>query len=145
MKQTLFLLLIFLTCQTVVLPAQDSVFLKAVDVINVKLEKWAEGGASVYITAKKNGDISIVNKRNQSQSFNLFDLATTDDDNKNSNSGIEAVPCDKKAHAALAWVNFYSLQKQVAFIRLHCNIPLSELESLYNSFLHLKALCKKSS
>lgn len=145
MKQTLFLLLILLTCHTVALHAQDTGFVKVVDAINVKLEKWAEGGSSVSITAKTNGDISIVNKRNQSLSFNLFDLVITDDNNKKNNSGIEAVPCDKRAHAPLAWIKFFTSQRQVAFIRLDCNTPLSELENLYNLFLHLKSLCKESS
>lgn len=144
MKQSFLLLLIFLTCNSIVLPAQDTGFAKTVDIINAKLNRWAEGGASVYTTAKKNGDISIINKRKQVQQFNLFDISTSPDSNTKSN-GIEFIPCDKKAHATLAWINFYTTQRQVAFIRLHCNTPLSELECLYNLFLHLKSLCKKSS
>lgn len=141
MKQTLFLLVILLTGHTVVLPAQDTVFVKAVNAINVKLEKWAEGGASVYVTAKANGDMSIINTRNQSMPFNLFDLAISHDNSMNSKSGIEFIPCDKKAHAPLAWINFYTSQRQVAFIRLDCNTPASELENICRAFIQLKSLC----
>jgi len=143
MKQFLFLLLILLTCKSVVLHAQDTVFVKAVDAINTKLQKWAERGASVYITMKANGDISIINKSNQSMQFNLFDLAISQDNSMSSKSGIEFVPCDKKAHAPLAWINFYTSQRQVAFIRLDCNTTVSELEDISNAFLYLKSLCKK--
>lgn len=143
MKQFLLLLLVLLTCNSVLLPAQDTIFVKAVDAINVKLEKWAEGGASVYVTAKANGDISIINKRNQSLPFNLLDLAISDDNNINNKSGIQLVPCDKKAHAPLAWINFYTHQRQAAFIRLDCNTPVSELELIRNAFLYLKSLCIK--
>lgn len=110
MKQSVLLLLILLTCNCIVLPAQDADFAKATHVINSKLKKWAEGGASVYVTAKANGDISIINKRNQSLQFNLFELATTSGNKMNSKDGIEIVPCEKKAHAPLAWINFYTLK-----------------------------------
>ncbi len=143
MKQSVLLLLILLICNPIMLPAQDADFAKAVDVINSKLKKWAEGGASVYVTVKVNGDISIINKRNQSLQFNLFDLAATPDNKMNSKAGIEVVPCKKKAHAPLAWINFYTLHEQVAFIRLHCNTPVSELESISSAFLRLKVLCSK--
>ena len=143
MKQSLLLLLVLLTCNSVLLPAQDTIFIKAVDAINVKLEKWAERGASVYITAKPNGDISFINQTKQSLSFNLFDLAINNDNNTNSKSGMQLVPFDKKAHAPLAWIKFYTPERQAAFIRLDCNTPVSELELIRNAFLYLKSLCIK--
>ena len=144
MKQSLLLLLVLLTCNSVLLPAQDTIFIKAVDSINVKLGKWAEGRASVYITAKPNGDISIINQTKQSLSFNLFDLVINDDNNINSKSGMQLVPCDKKAHAPLTWINFYTPERKAAFIRLDCNTPVSELELIRNAFLYLKSLCNKN-
>lgn len=143
MKQSVLLLLILITCNSIVLPAQDTDFVKTVDTINAKLKRRAEGGASVYITAKVNGDISIINKSNQSMQFNLFELSISQD-NKNRKNGIEIVPCDKRSHAPLSWINFYTPQEQVAFIRLDCNTPGSGLESIYNLFLHLKSLCKEN-
>ncbi len=143
MKQSVLLLFILLTCNSIMLPAQDTDIVKTVDTINAKLKRWAEGGAPVYITAKMNGDISIINKSNQSTQFNLFELSIGDDTN-NRNNGIEIIRCDKRTHASINWINFYTPEKQVAFIRLDCNTPLSGLESIYNEFMHLKSLCKKS-
>lgn len=143
MKQSVPLLFILLTCNSMRLSAQDTVFIKVVELINIKLQKWAEPGAPVHVTAQKNGDISIINKNNQSMQFNLFDLSIKQDNN-NRNNGIEIVPCEIRSHAPLTWINFYTPQEQVAFIRLDCNTPVSGLESIYKAFLHLKSLCIKN-
>lgn len=143
MKHTLLLLFILLTCYSVVLPAQDTDFVKTVDSINSRLKRWAEDGASVYITAKTNGEINIHTRTDQFFLFNLFDLSAKDNHQVRIENGIELVPCDKKVRAPLAWINFYTLQSQVAFIRLNCNTTLSELGLIYKDFLHLKTLCIK--
>lgn len=136
--------MVVLTCNCFVLPAQDGGFTKAIDSINAKLERWAERGNVVYIKATVNGNISIVNKREQYQEFNLFDLANEPSDEPNKKNGIELVVCETKAHAPLTWMNFYTANGQVAFIRLTCKTSAAELQNLYNAFMHLKSLCRKS-
>jgi len=144
MKQFVLLLLVVLISDCSLLCAQNADFTKAIDSINAKLERWAEHGNVVYIKATINGDISIVNKREQYQDFNLLDLANETKAEPNKKNGIELRECDDRAHAPLTWINFYTLTRQVAFIRLNCKTTASELEDLYNAFMHLKSLCKKS-
>ena len=144
MKRSFLLLLIVLIADCSFLSAQEAGFTKAIDSINVKLERWAERGNVVYIKATINGDISIVNKREQYLRFNLFDLANEPNDHPAKKNGIELLACEERAHAPLTWMNFYTAKGQVAFIRLACKTPAAELEHIYNAFMHLKSLCKKS-
>ncbi|MEJ8817293.1 hypothetical protein [Lacibacter sp. H407] len=144
MKRFFLLLLVILLSDCSLLSAQDVGFKKAIDSINVKLEQWAEPGNVVYIKATVNGNISIINKREQYQRFNLFELANEPNDRSTKKNGIELLACEERAHAPLTWMNFYTANGQVAFIRLTCKIPAAELEHLYNAFMHLRSLCKKS-
>lgn len=144
MKGSFLLLLILLIADCSLLTAQEAGFKKAIDSINVKLERWAERGNVVYIKATINGDISIVNKREQYLRFNLFDLANEPNDHPTTKNGIEFVTCEPGSHAPLTFMNFYTANGQNAFIRLTCKIPAAELEDMYNAFIHLKSLCKKS-
>lgn len=144
MKRFFLLLLVILLSDCSLLSAQDRSFTKAIDSINVKLERWAERGNVVYIKATINGNISIVNKREQVQRFNLFELANEPNNDPTKKNGIELLACEERAHAPLTWMNFYTAKGQVAFIRLTCKIPAAELEHIYNAFMHLKSLCKKS-
>lgn len=144
MKRFFPLLLLLLVCNCALVYAQDTEFTKAIDSVNARLERWGEGGNVVYIKATVNGNISIVNKRQQVQHFNLFDLANEANDETNQKNGIELLACEERAHAPLTWMNFYTAKGQVAFIRLTCKIPAAELEHIYNAFIHLKSLCKKS-
>ena len=144
MKRFFPLLLLLFVCNCGLLSAQNAEFTKAIDSVNARLERWGERGNVVYIKATVNGNISIVNKRQQVQQFNLFDLANETNDEPNQKNGIELLPCEERAHAPLTWMNFYTAKGQVAFIRLTCKIPAAELEHIYNAFMHLKSLCKKS-
>ena len=138
------LLLLILVCNCGLLSAQNAEFANVIDSINAKLERWGERGNVVYIKATINGDISIVNKREQYLRFNLFDLANEPDDRPTKKNGIEFVTCEPRSHAPLTLMNFYTANRQVAFIRLTCKIPPAELENMYTAFMHLKSLCKKS-
>lgn len=144
MKRFFLLLLVVLLSDCGLLSAQDRSFIKAIDSINVKLEQWAEPGNVVYIKATVNGNISIINKREQVQQFNLFELANEPNDRSTKKNGIELLACEERAHAPLTWMNFYTAKGQVAFIRLACKTPAAELDDLYNAFMLLKSLCKKS-
>lgn len=144
MKQFFLLLLVVLMSDGGLLCAQATNFTNAIDSINTKLERWAERGNVVYIKATINGDISIVNKREQYQRFNMFDLANKPNDHSTKKNGIELLTCNERAHAPLTWVNFYTFHRQVAFIRLTCETPAAELENMYQAFMHLRSLCKKS-
>jgi hypothetical protein len=124
--------------------AQNADFTKAIDSINAKLKRWAERGNVVYINATINGDISIVNKHEQYQRFNVFELTNQPNDRSTKKNGIELLACDERAHAPLTWINFYTAKDQVAFIRLTCKTPAAELENIYNAFMHLRSLCKKN-
>lgn len=118
----------------------DLNFQQTVDVINIILSKWSEKGNPVTVVALKNGSIIIANKRNQSLRFNLFDIIDSEDDKM---VGIETIGCNPRAHALLAWINFKSVHGTVAFIRLDCSTPKSELELIRGAFLHLRSLCTK--
>ncbi len=118
--------------------------LKRSTALTQKLERWAERGNVVYIKATINGDISIVNKQEQYQRFNIFELTNEPNDRSTKKNGIELLTCEEKAHAPLTWMNFYTANGQVAFIRLACETPAIELENMYNAFMHLRSLCKKS-
>ncbi len=144
MKQFFLLLLVVLISDCSLLCAQNADFTKAIDSINTKLERWAERGNVVYIKATTNGDINIVNKQEQHQRFNVFNLTNQPNDRSTKKNGIELLPCEKKAHAPLTWINFYTATGQVAFLRLACETPAIELENMYNAFMHLRSLCKKS-
>ena len=144
MKRFFLLLLVVLLSDCSLLSAQDSRFTTSIDSINVKLKRWAEPDNVVYIKATINGDISIVNKREQYLRFNLFELAHESNNGSNKKNGIELLACEERAHAPLTWMNFYTAKGQVAFIRLTCKTPAAELDDLYNAFMQLKSLCKKS-
>lgn len=142
MKQFALLLFIILTCNHILLPAQDTSFVRAVELINKQLAKNERSNA-VYITAE-NRRYSIINKRKQYQQFNIFELPNETNDRPNKKNGIELVACDVKLHAPSAWIDFYTVTRQVAFIKLGCKTPISELEDIYKAFMHLKSLCRKS-
>ena len=144
MKRFFPLLLLLFVCNCGLLAAQNAEFTKAIDSVNARLERWGERGNVVYIKATVNGNISIVNKREQVQRFNLFELANEPNDRSTKKNGIELLACEERAHAPLTWMNFYTANGQVAFIRLACKTPASELDDLYNAFMQLKSLCKKS-
>jgi hypothetical protein len=116
-------------------------FQQTIDEINARLGKWAERGNLVTVSALDNGNIDIVNRLDQHQKFNLFDL---DDDDGSKMNGIVIKPCDLKAHAPLAWINFKKAGKTIAFIRLSCNTAKTELDIIRSAFLQLKLLSIKT-
>lgn len=144
MKKFALLVCIVLVSDCFVLSAQDVVFIRAIDSVNAKLKRWAEPGNVVYITATENGNVNIVNRGEQYHRFNLFDLANAKNDDAGKKNGIELLTCEEKAHAPLTFINFYTINEQVAFIRLSCETPAAELENMYKAFMHLKSLCRKS-
>lgn len=113
------------------------------EVINRMLGKWAERGNVVKIIAQPDGNVTIINGRNQSLQFNLFDLSSNQNNGMRDDYSIETIPCDEKTHAPLAWINFNTTSEKAAFIRLECETSKAELDSIRNAFLHLKSLCSK--
>ena len=134
------LLRLFILCRRETKMFSRLNFEQTLDVINAKLVKWSERGNVVTISALENGNIKIKNKWNQLLQFNFFDLPDTDD-NEYSRNGIEIIPCDTKAHAQLAWINFNTTNGSGSFIRFDCKTPLAELEIIRGAFLHLRSLC----
>jgi len=120
----------------------DLNFAQTLELINIRLIKWAEKSNIVTVTAQQNGNVVISNKHGQSFLFNLFDLTHKEYNNKD-DEGIETVNCDTNAHAPLAWINFNKARGNVAFIRLDCHAPKEELEIIRYAFLHLRSLCTK--
>lgn len=116
-------------------------FKQTVDEINTRLGKWAEKGNLVSVSALNNGSIDIVNRFDQHFKFNLFDLSDVPDDKMN---GILLSPCDLISHAPLAWINFVKAGETVAYIRLSCKTPRTELEIIKSAFLQLKLLSVKT-
>ena len=137
------LLRLFTLCKNERKMFSDLNFAQTLDVINSRLAKWVEKGIIVTISAWENGDVRISNNRNTHFGFNFFDLAGSSHNNGIDEYGIEIVSCDVKAHAPLAWINFYTAQGKAAFIRLDCYIPPAELAIIRSAFLHLKSLCTK--
>ena len=125
-------------------PVKDLDFEETKDVINGMLAKWAERGNIYKITAEPNGSVAIINGRDQSFQFNLFDLSSNQNNNKSDDYRIETITCDVKTQAPLAWINFNTKNGQVAFIRLKCETSKAALDSIRNAFLHLKSLCSNS-
>lgn len=117
-------------------------FLQAVDDINTRLAQWAERGNRVRVSALKDGSVDIVNKFDQHLKFNLFEL---DSDPADTMNGIVIDPCNPASHAPLTWVNFLKAGETVAFIRLKCNTPKTELTLIRSAFLRLRLLCIKTS
>lgn len=117
-------------------------FEQTVDLINNTSANWLQNKNGVTIAAQKNGDISIANNRNQFFRFNLFELKG-DDNNISIISGIEIDTCDTKTHAPSSWINFYTSNGQIAFMRFDCKMPKAKLEIIREAFFHLKSLCKK--
>ena len=115
----------------------DLNFKQTVDVINIRLAKWAEGGSDIQLNALQNGDVIILNKSNQAFRFNFFNLARFND-------GVEVEVCDIRRHAPRAWINFRNPSATTAFIRLECNMPEAELKIMRAAFLHLKSLCSRN-
>lgn len=115
----------------------DLSFKQTVDVINIRLAKWAEGGVNIQLNAMQNGDVIIMNNSNQVFRFNFFNLARVND-------GVEVEVCDVRRHAPRAWINFRNASTSIAFIRLECNTPEAELKIMRAAFIHLKSLCKKN-
>lgn len=113
--------------------------LQTIQYINDRLAKWADP-KTVKLDAKANGDLVISNSSKQTFSFNFFDL---NNNNSQKASGIEIIPCDKKSHAPVSWIHFKTSDRQIAFIRLNCNIPTDELEQIHSAILHLGSICQK--
>ena len=124
-------------CSKEVKMFHDLNFKQTVDVINIRLAKWAEGGSDIQLNALQNGDVIILNKSNQAFRFNFFNLSSVND-------GIEVEICDARRHAPRAWINFRSPAETAAFIRLVCNTPEAELKIMRAVFLHLKSLCSRN-
>lgn len=120
----------------------DLNFAQTLELINIRLVKWAEKSNIVTVIAEQNGNVVISNKHVQSFLFNLFDLSHKEYNN-NDDAGIETINCDTNAHAPLAWINFNKARGNVAFIRLDCHTPKEELEIIRYAFLHLRSLCTK--
>ena len=57
MKRFFPLLLLLLVFNSGLLAAQDAAFTKAIDSVNIRLERWGERGNVVYIRATVNGNI----------------------------------------------------------------------------------------
>ena len=121
--------------------ADSLYFLRAVNDINARLAQWEEKGNRVRVSALKDGSVDIVNKFDQRLKFNLFEL---DDNPADTTHGIVIAPCNPASHAPLTWVNFLKAGETVAFIRLKCNIPKTELTLIRSAFLRLRMLCIKT-
>src|SRR5688572_16119572 len=113
---------------------------QTIQFINERLAKWADPVNKLKMDAKLNGDIVISSNSQQIFNFNFFDLSNG---NNQKVSGIEIVGCDKKTHAPRSWINFKTPGRQVAFIRLNCDIPQNELENIRSAILHLGSLSQK--
>ncbi len=100
-----------------------------INLINKKLIKWSESG-NTNISANQDGDLIISDKGIQTFRFNSQASTIT----------AKLVYCDKKLHAPLAWINFYQQGKVIAFIRMKCQVPDKELESLQQAFTQLHSL-----
>ena len=124
-------------CSKEVKMFNDLNFKQTIDVINIRLAKWAESGSGIQLNANQNGDVIISNKTNQVFSFNFFNLARF-------NEGVEVEVCDIRRHAPRACINFRNPSVTTAFIRLECNTPEAELKILRAAILHLKSLCNKT-
>lgn len=141
----LFLLLgLLLTCNNFLLSAQERFFEGTLENINKRLEKWTEG-RTISVTANRNGNINIINIRKETFqfNFNMFDLLKLHPEKSDEKNGIELDYCNRKSHAPSNWINFNTDAGSVAFIRLKCNMPVVELNDLYNDFVLLKTFCKK--
>lgn len=124
-------------CSKEVKMFNDLNFKQTIDVINIRLAKWAERGSGIKLNANQNGDVIIMNKSNQVFRFNFFNLARVND-------GVEVEVCDVRSHAPRAWINFKNPSATTAFIRLECNTPEAELKIMRAAILHLKSLCRKN-
>ena len=124
-------------CSKEVKMFNDLNFKQTIDVINIRLAKWAEGGSGIQLNAMQNGDVIISNKTNQVFRFNFFNLARVND-------GVEVEVCDIRRHAPRAWINFRNPSATTAFIRLECNTPEAELKIMRAAILHLKSLCRRN-
>ena len=138
----LLLLTILLACNSFLLSAQDKSFEETLERINNRLEKWTEGN-TITVSANRDGNIIIINKRKDTLRFNMFDLLNIYPGKSDEINGIELEYCDRKAHAPISWINFNTDKGTVAFIRLDCNTPVEELNNIYNDFLQLKSFCTK--
>lgn len=138
----LLLLSILLTCNSFLLPAQEKSFEETLESINKRLEKWTKGN-TITVSANRDGNIIIINKRKDTFRFNMFDLVNLTPDKPDEINGIELEYCDRKAHAPLSWINFNTDKGTVAFIRLDCSTPVEELNNIYNDFVQLKSFCTK--
>ena len=118
-------------------------FEESIHFINSWLSNWSESPQSVRLKTSQNGMTVITGRMGQSFSFNLFDLKGGEEQSGHS-GGIETISCNPKAHAPLAWINFYTTSGKDAFIRLRCNTPETELLKIREAFIHLKSLCTPS-
>jgi hypothetical protein len=134
---------LFILCEQDNKRFKDFSFKQTLDFINTLLAKWSESKKQVTITVNKNGNAKITN-RDQFFHFNFLDLSPVNINDVHGESGIEIVPCDKKTQAPRAWINFNTNEENLAFIRLDCNTPKAELQSIRDALLHLRTLCTKA-
>ena len=110
--------------------------------INAWIVKWAESGKYIKVSVENDGSVIIVNNKSVTFyfRFNLFDLYS---DKQNTVDGILIEACDKRKHAPSAMLAFETVNKSVGFIRIKCNTPQQELDTIRNAFLQLKRLSLK--
>ncbi len=140
----LLLFIVLLIGNSFLLSAQEKSFEETLESINKRLEKWTEG-RTISVSANRNGNISIINKRKETFyfNFNMFDLLKLHPGKPDEINGIELDYCDRKSHAPSNWINFNTDKGTVAFIRLDCSTPVEELNNIYNDFVQLKSFCTK--